>query len=73
MAEKFCLPVAYVNQVGGNSAEDIIAQGYGEQTVRGVPRLVRIAKFKRKQATPVLKVTSRAFGAGWLMPIVRQE
>jgi len=55
------------------SAEDIIAQGFDEDTVRRVLRLVRIAEFKRKQAAPVLKVTSRAFGTGWRMPIVRQE
>jgi NAD+ synthase/NAD+ synthase (glutamine-hydrolysing) len=53
------------------SAEDIIAQGFDEATVRRVLRLVRIAEFKRKQAAPVLKVTSRAFGTGWRMPIVR--
>lgn len=55
------------------SAEEIVAQGYDEQTVRRVLRLVRIAEFKRKQAAPVLKVTSRAFGTGWRMPIVRQD
>jgi NAD+ synthase/NAD+ synthase (glutamine-hydrolysing) len=55
------------------SAEDIIADGYDEHMVRRVLRLVRIAEFKRKQAAPVLKVTSRAFGTGWRMPIVRQE
>jgi NAD+ synthase (glutamine-hydrolysing) len=55
------------------SAEDIIASGYDPETVRRVLRLVRIAEFKRKQAAPVLKVTSRAFGTGWRMPIVRQE
>jgi NAD+ synthase (glutamine-hydrolysing) len=55
------------------SAEEIIAQGFDEATVRRVLRLVRMAEFKRKQAAPVLKVTSRAFGAGWRMPIVRQE
>jgi NAD+ synthase (glutamine-hydrolysing) len=55
------------------SAEEIVAEGYDEQTVRRVLRLVRIAEFKRKQAAPVLKVTSRAFGTGWRMPIVRQE
>jgi NAD+ synthase (glutamine-hydrolysing) len=55
------------------SAEEIIAQGFDEPTVRKVLRLVRIAEFKRKQAAPVLKVTSRAFGTGWRMPIVRQE
>ena len=55
------------------SAEDIIAGGYDRDTVRRVLKLVRIAEFKRKQAAPVLKVTSRAFGTGWRMPIVRQE
>ena len=55
------------------TAEDIIAQGFDPETVRRVLRLVRIAEFKRKQAAPVLKVTSRAFGTGWRMPIVRQE
>ncbi len=55
------------------SAEEIIAQGFDETTVRKVLKLVRMAEFKRKQAAPVLKVTSRAFGTGWRMPIVRQE
>jgi NAD+ synthase/NAD+ synthase (glutamine-hydrolysing) len=53
------------------SAEAIIAQGYEEQTVRRVLGLVRVAEFKRKQAAPALKVTSRAFGTGWRMPIAR--
>jgi len=55
------------------SAEEIVARGFDEDTVRRILRLVRIAEFKRKQAAPVLKVTSRAFGTGWRMPIVRQE
>jgi NAD+ synthase/NAD+ synthase (glutamine-hydrolysing) len=55
------------------SADEIIAKGFDEGTVRRVLRLVRLAEFKRKQAAPVLKVTSRAFGTGWRMPIVRQE
>jgi NAD+ synthase/NAD+ synthase (glutamine-hydrolysing) len=55
------------------SAEEIIAQGFDETTVRRVLRMVRMAEFKRKQAAPVLKVTSRAFGTGWRMPIARGE
>ena len=55
------------------SAEEIIAQGFDETTVRRVLRMVRNAEFKRKQAAPVLKVTSRAFGTGWRMPIARGE
>jgi len=54
-------------------AEEIVAEGYDAETVRRVLRLVRMAEFKRKQSAPVLKVTSRAFGTGWRMPIVRQE
>ena len=38
-------------------------------TVARVLRLVRLAEFKRKQAAPGLKVTDRAFGTGWRMPI----
>jgi NAD+ synthase/NAD+ synthase (glutamine-hydrolysing) len=55
------------------AAEEIIEQGFDEATVRRVLKLVRGAEFKRKQAAPVLKVTSRAFGTGWRMPIVRKE
>jgi NAD+ synthase/NAD+ synthase (glutamine-hydrolysing) len=55
------------------SAEEIIAQGFDAATVRRVVKLVRNAEFKRKQAAPVLKVTSRAFGTGWRMPIARGE
>jgi NAD+ synthase/NAD+ synthase (glutamine-hydrolysing) len=53
------------------SAEEIVARGFDEATVRRVVKLVRNAEFKRKQAPPVLKVTSRAFGTGWRMPIAR--
>jgi NAD+ synthase/NAD+ synthase (glutamine-hydrolysing) len=50
-------------------AEHIVAAGFDRATVHRVLRLVRIAEFKRKQAAPVLKVTDRAFGIGWRMPI----
>ena len=55
------------------SAEEIIARGFDERTVHRILRLVRAAEFKRKQAAPVLKVTSRAFGTGWRMPIARGD
>jgi NAD+ synthase (glutamine-hydrolysing) len=50
-------------------AEDIIAAGFEAEIVQRVLRLVRAAEFKRKQAAPGLKVTDRAFGTGWRMPI----
>jgi len=51
------------------TAEEIIAAGFDQNTVSRVLRLVRLAEFKRKQAAPGLKVTDRAFGTGWRMPI----
>ncbi len=50
-------------------AASIIAAGFDAPTVHRVLRLVRGAEFKRKQAAPGLKVTDRAFGTGWRMPI----
>lgn len=47
----------------------IIPAGFAPETVRRVITLVRTAEFKRKQAAPGLKVTDRAFGTGWRMPI----
>jgi NAD+ synthase/NAD+ synthase (glutamine-hydrolysing) len=50
-------------------AERIIAAGFDAATVHRVLGMVRNAEFKRKQAAPGLKVTDRAFGTGWRMPI----
>jgi len=50
-------------------ASTIIEAGFDAETVNRVLRMVRGAEFKRKQAAPGLKVTDRAFGTGWRMPI----
>jgi NAD+ synthase/NAD+ synthase (glutamine-hydrolysing) len=50
-------------------AEQIIEAGFDSETVRRVLKMVHAAEFKRKQAAPGLKVTDRAFGTGWRMPI----
>jgi NAD+ synthase/NAD+ synthase (glutamine-hydrolysing) len=50
-------------------ASTIVAAGFDPAIVHRVLRLVRLAEFKRKQAAPGLKVTDRAFGTGWRMPI----
>jgi len=47
----------------------IVEAGHDAATVRRVLRMVRTAEFKRKQAAPGIKVTDRAFGTGWRMPI----
>lgn len=41
------------------------------ETVRKVLRLVDLNEFKRKQAAPVLRVTTKAFGYGRRFPIVQ--
>lgn len=51
------------------SADDIVAAGHLATTVEKVVRLVTRSEFKRRQTPPVLKVTDRAFGMGWRMPI----
>lgn len=51
------------------SAADMVAAGHDPQVVTKVIRLVTRAEFKRRQAPPVLKITDRAFGTGWRMPI----
>jgi NAD+ synthase/NAD+ synthase (glutamine-hydrolysing) len=50
-------------------ADQIIAAGFEAEVVHRVIAMVRAAEFKRKQAPPGLKVTDRAFGTGWRMPI----
>jgi NAD+ synthase (glutamine-hydrolysing) len=54
------------------SARDIIAHGFDGKTVRWVQRAVDLNEYKRKQAAPGLKVTSRAFGIGRRMPIAQK-
>ncbi|HTY08606.1 MAG TPA: NAD(+) synthase, partial [Candidatus Edwardsbacteria bacterium] len=51
------------------SPEQIAAQGFPPETVAAVAQLVRASEYKRRQAAPGLKVTSKAFGIGRRMPI----
>ncbi|NMF64528.1 NAD+ synthase [Brasilonema octagenarum] len=51
------------------SPEQIIAAGHYPEIVNRVTNLVVRAEFKRRQAPPGLKITVRAFGTGWRMPI----
>lgn len=49
--------------------EELVAEGADPALVARVAGLLRRAEFKRRQAAPVLKVSDRAFGTGWRMPI----
>ncbi len=61
---------AYV--VEGKSAAEIIAGGFDEATVKRVVRLIDLNEYKRRQAAPGLKVTSKAFGVGRRIPIAQR-
>lgn len=50
---------------------DIIDMGYEESTVREIVKKIDKNEYKRKQAAPGLKVTSKAFGSGRRIPIAQ--
>jgi len=54
------------------STDEIIAHGFAENTVRWIQRRVDLNEWKRHQAAPGLRVTSKAFGIGRRMPIVQR-
>ena len=51
------------------SVDEIVAAGFARETVTWVVDAVRKNEYKRKQAAPGIKVTSKAFGPGRRMPI----
>ncbi|OCQ93292.1 NAD+ synthase [Oscillatoriales cyanobacterium USR001] len=53
------------------SAKQIVAAGHDETVVKRVVQMVMRAEFKRRQAPPGLKISDRAFGTGWRMPIAK--
>lgn len=55
------------------SAAQIVAAGHDAAVVEKVVKMVTRAEFKRRQAPPGLKVTDRAFGTGWRMPIASRR
>ncbi len=61
---------AYVEQ--RMAVEEIIAQGWDPQTVRWVLNSVDTSEYKRWQAPPILRVTTKAFGTGRRNPIAHR-
>ena len=53
------------------SVAEIVQAGFEESVVRWVQRRVDLNEYKRAQAAPGLKVTSRAFGGGRRMPLAQ--
>ncbi|GAB1453888.1 NAD+ synthase [Draconibacterium sp.] len=52
------------------SPKEIVAKGFDEAVVNRVIRMVNINEYKRFQAAPILRISSKAFGFGRRMPLV---
>jgi NAD+ synthase (glutamine-hydrolysing) len=61
---------AYIEQ--RRKPDEIVRLGYRPEVVMDVINRVDRNEYKRKQAAPGLKVTQRAFGVGWRMPIAQR-
>ncbi len=54
------------------SPEEIVRKGFEREIVLRVIEMVRRAEYKRKQAPVGIKLTPRAFGKDWRMPVVNR-
>ncbi|MGD0410548.1 MAG: NAD+ synthase [Verrucomicrobiota bacterium] len=54
------------------SLAEIVAMGYSEADARRVVHLIELNEYKRRQAAPGLKVTTKAFGVGRRIPIAQR-
>ena len=54
------------------SKEELLQKGYPKEVVEDTIRRIRGAEYKRRQAAPVIRITKKAFGLGWKMPIVNK-
>ena len=61
---------AYVEE--SKDVGDIIEMGYDESLVKDIINKVDRNEYKRKQAAPGLKVTTKAFGTGRRMPLAQR-
>lgn len=51
------------------SIEQVVAKGHDPATVQRVANLLQRAEFKRRQAAPGVKLSGKAFGRDWRLPV----
>jgi NAD+ synthase len=51
---------------------EIIARGHAPETVKRIERLLYLAEYKRRQAAPGVKISSRSFGRDRRYPITNR-
>ncbi|MCX5750395.1 MAG: NAD+ synthase [Candidatus Saganbacteria bacterium] len=61
---------AYVE--GNKSLKQIVKMGYGKEVVCKVTSLIDRAEYKRRQAPPGPRISPRAFGKDWRIPITNK-
>ena len=54
------------------SYKELVAKGYNPETVKKVIKMVDRNEYKRRQAPPGIKITPRAFGKDWRLPITNR-
>ena len=64
-------PILDLHLEEGLCADEIVARGFDRATVEWIVRAVRCNEYKRRQAAPGIKVTTKAFGVGRRFPIGR--
>ncbi|MFW9846272.1 MAG: NAD(+) synthase, partial [Candidatus Thorarchaeota archaeon] len=55
------------------SRSELVTMGYPQNIVEDIYRRIRRAEYKRWQAPPCIRITRKAFGVGWKMPIVNKH
>jgi NAD+ synthase (glutamine-hydrolysing) len=58
---------AFIEQ--DQSVDEITARGFDRPTVVRILEMVKRAEYKRRQAPPGVRISSRAFGRDWRYPI----
>ena len=78
-SENYHLTLRFLGDVDGTVARefahslgDIVALGHDPETVRRVLRMVDGNEYKRRQSPIGVKITPRAFGRDWRLPIVNR-
>lgn len=61
---------AYVEDL--KTVAEIVGMGFEPATVSRVVRLIETSEYKRRQAAPGLRVTSKAFGVGRRVPVAQR-
>ncbi|MGA3085164.1 MAG: NAD+ synthase, partial [Thermodesulfobacteriota bacterium] len=54
------------------SVDEIIKRGFDREMVQRVIRMVDRNEYKRRQSPPGIKITTRAFGKDWRLPITNR-